>query len=60
MISGLQIAALSEVDSDDADQARGVRVAQLQDMLSSRDGKPGYRRNVQAIKGEIARLQQEA
>lgn len=60
MVSGLQIAAMSEVDSADADQARGVRVAQLQDMLSARDGKPGYRRNVQAIRGEIARLQQEA
>lgn len=60
MVSGLQIAAMSEVDSADADRTRGVRVAQLQDMLSARDGKPGYRRNVQAIKGEIARLQQEA
>lgn len=60
LAKNLQRAAIHEVDSADADQARAVRVAELQDMLSARDGKPGFRRNVQAIRGEIARLQQEA
>lgn len=56
----LQLAATHEVNSADADQGRAVRCAQLQDMLSARDGKAGFRRNTQALRAEIARLQQEA
>jgi hypothetical protein len=33
------------------------RLAQLRAMLAAREGKPGYKRNVEAIKAEIAKLE---
>lgn len=33
-----------------------ARIAQIQDMITARDGKPGYKRNVIALKAELARL----
>lgn len=33
-----------------------ARIAMLQEMLAAREGKPGYKRNVEALKLEIARL----
>lgn len=65
--SDMQLAAILEVDSADADQARAVRGAQasgrlveLQDMLAARQGRPGFGVNERMISAEIARLQQEA
>lgn len=67
MVTDAQQAAILDVDSADADQARAVRGAQasgriveLQDKLSARQGRPGFGRNERMIRGEIARLQQEA
>lgn len=34
-----------------------ARIAELQRMQAARQGKPGFTRNVQAIRAEIARLQ---
>lgn len=36
-----------------------ARLTQLQDKLSAREGRPGFKRNARAIRAEIARLQQE-
>lgn len=35
-----------------------ARLAQIESMIASRDGKPGYVRNVAALKAELARLTQ--
>lgn len=38
-----------------------ARIEQLQAKLAAREGKPGFKRNAQALRAEIARLQaQEA
>lgn len=34
-----------------------ARIAQLSAMLASRTGKPGFKRNVEALRAEIARLE---
>jgi hypothetical protein len=34
-----------------------VRIAQLQARIASREGKPGFTRNVAALKTELAKLQ---
>jgi hypothetical protein len=36
---------------------RTARIAELQGMLAAREGKAGFKRNTQALKSEIARLQ---
>lgn len=35
-----------------------ARLAQIESMIAARDGKPGYVRNVAALKAELARLTQ--
>lgn len=39
---------------------RAERIAELQAKLAARQDKPGFKRNVQRIRAELARLQQEA
>lgn len=36
------------------------RLDELRAMLAAREGKPGFKRNAQMIRAEIARLEQEA
>lgn len=33
-----------------------ARIAQIESMIAARDGQPGYKRNVVALKAELARL----
>ena len=35
------------------------RIADLQNRIAARDGKPGYKRNVAALKAELAKLQKD-
>lgn len=35
-----------------------ARIAQIQERIAARDGKPGYKRNVEALKLELERLTQ--
>lgn len=37
-------------------QAHLARFVELQEKLAARDGKPGYKKNCQAIRAEMARL----
>lgn len=37
-----------------------ARIALLQDRIQAREGKAGYKRNVQALRAEVARLQEAA
>lgn len=41
----------------DLDVRRALRIGDLQEKLAARDGKPGFTRNVAALRAEIARLQ---
>jgi len=36
------------------------RIADLERRLAAREGRPGYKRNVQHIQGELARLRRDA
>lgn len=35
-----------------------ARIAQIESMIAARDGQPGYKRNVMALKAELERLTQ--